>query len=254
VKDVPQLRFAAPVEPRVAVVTGGAKGMGRACALRLAEAGRAIAVVDLNEALARETVDAVVASGGTARAFLCNVADPEAVERTVTRIKDDFGRLDILVNAAGIIGKDLPLLETPIQMWRDVLDVNLSGTYYMSRAVVPHMLERQWGRIVNFTSGAREGIPTLVPYAVSKAGIVPITRAFAAAFTGQGILVNAIEPGRVLTDMVVTRVPEEVVRRPGNPIGRYADPEELAEVIAFLCSEANTYASGGIVPVKGGTR
>jgi 3-oxoacyl-[acyl-carrier protein] reductase len=182
------------------------------------------------------------------------VADLASVEQTVAAVKERFGRIDILVNAAGIIGKDLPLLETPIEMWYDVLAANLSGTYFMSRVVVPHMLERKWGRIINFTSGAREGIPTLVPYSVSKAGIVPITRAFAAAYTGQGVLVNAIEPGRVLTDMVVTRVPKEVVERPGNPIGRYADPEELAEVITFLCSEANTYMSGGIVPVKGGAR
>ncbi len=251
---MPSLRFAAPVEQRVALVTGGAKGMGRACALRLAEAGRDVAVVDLLEGPGGETVAAVEGLGRRARYFPCNVADADAVEATVAAVKGHFGRLDILVNAAGIIGRDLPLLETPLQMWRDVLDVNLSGTYYMSRAVVPHMLEGRWGRIVNFTSGAREGVPTLVPYAVSKAGVVPITRAFAAAFTGQGILVNAVEPGRVLTDMVVTRVPEEVVRHPGNPIGRYADPEELAEVIVFLCSEANTYASGGIVPVKGGAR
>ena len=251
---MPGLRFAAPMEQRVALVTGGGKGMGRASALRLAEAGRDVVVVDVLEAQGEETARAVREMGLRAAYYRCDVSDITDVERTVKAIKGAFGRIDILVNAAGIIGKDLPLLETPIQMWHDVLGVNLSGTYFMSRTVVPHMLERGWGRIVNFTSGAREGVEQLVPYAVSKAGVVPITRAFASAFTGRGVLVNAIEPGRVLTDMVVTRVPEHVVRNPGNPIGRYADPEELAEVVSFLCSEANTYMSGGIVPVKGGAR
>lgn len=249
---MPELRFAAPVERRVAIVTGGAKGIGRASAIRLAESGRDVAVVDVLADQAVDTVRQVQAFGRQSAFFTCNVGDLADVERTVAAVQEQFGRIDILVNAAGIIGRDLPLLETPIQMWHDVLAVNLSGTYFMSRAVVPHMLERAWGRIVNFTSGAREGVPMLVPYAVSKAGVVPITRSFAQAFTGKGILVNAIEPGRVLTDMVVTRVPAEVVQRPGNPIGRYADAGELAEVVNFLCSEANTYMSGGIVPVKGG--
>jgi NAD(P)-dependent dehydrogenase (short-subunit alcohol dehydrogenase family) len=246
------LRFAAAVEERVAVVTGGGKGMGHASTVRLAEAGRNVAVVDVLEEQGRATVGEVRQMGRKAEFYRCNVADLADVERTVAAVKAAFGRIDILVNAAGIIGKDLPLLETPYEMWHDVLGVNLSGTYFMSRTVVPHMLERGWGRIVNFTSGAREGVQMLVPYAVSKAGVVPITRSFAQAFTGKGILVNAIEPGRVLTDMVVTRVSEHVVRSPGNPIGRYADANELAEVVNFLCSEANTYMSGGIVPVKGG--
>jgi NAD(P)-dependent dehydrogenase (short-subunit alcohol dehydrogenase family) len=180
------------------------------------------------------------------------VGDLASVERAVAEVKDAFGRIDILVNAAGIIGGDIPLMETAFQLWQDVLAVNLSGTYYCSRLVAPHMLDRGWGRIVNFTSGAREGKHDQLPYCVSKAGIVPLTRGFAQAFTGKGILVNAIEPGRALTDMVVTRVPRHIVERPGNPIGRYADPEELAEVVNFLCSEANTYMSGGVVPVKGG--
>jgi NAD(P)-dependent dehydrogenase (short-subunit alcohol dehydrogenase family) len=252
---MPSLRFAAPVEQRVALVTGGAKGMGRATAIRLAEAGRDVAVVDVLEEQARDTVAQVRALGRRAEFYRCNVAALEDVEQTVAQVKEAFGRIDILINAAGIIGKDLPLMETPIQMYHDVLAVNLNGTYFMSRVVVPHMVERKWGRIINFTSGAREGIPTLVPYCVSKAGIVPITRAFAAEFAKQGVLVNAIEPGRVLTDMVVTRVPPEIVARPPmQPLGRYADPDELAEVITFLCSEANTYMSGGIVPIKGGAR
>jgi NAD(P)-dependent dehydrogenase (short-subunit alcohol dehydrogenase family) len=249
---MPKLRFAAPVEARVAVVTGGAKGLGKASAVRLAEAGRTIAVVDVLEEQGRQTVAEIEREGGTAAYFRCSVADLEAVQGTMAAVRERFGRLDILVNAAGIIGGDIPLMETPYEVWHDVLQINLSGTYYASRAAAPYMVERGWGRIVNFTSGAREGKHDQLPYCVSKAGIVPLTRGFAQELTGKGILVNAVEPGRALTDMVVTRVPAEIVRNPRNPIGRYADPEELAEVICFLCSEQNTYMSGGIVPVKGG--
>ena len=249
---MPKLRFAAPVEERVALVTGGAKGLGRASALRLAEAGRHVAVVDVLEDQGRQTCEEIRAMGRKAELYRCNVADVGDVERVVGEVIAAFGRIDVLVNAAGIIGGDIPLLETPYQVWHDVLGVNLNGTYFMSRTVAPHMAERGWGRIVNFTSGARHGKADQLPYCVSKAGIVPLTLGFAQEFTRKGVLVNAVEPGRALTDMVVTRVPAEVVRNPGNPIGRYADPEELAEVIAFLCSEANTYMSGGIVPVKGG--
>jgi 3-oxoacyl-[acyl-carrier protein] reductase len=250
---MPGLRFAAPVEERVALVTGGAKGLGRAAAVRLAEAGRHVALVDVLEEQGLQTRDEIRAMGRRAEYYRCNVADVADVERVVGEVLAAFGRIDVLVNAAGIIGGDIPLLETPYQVWHDVLGVNLNGTYFMSRTVAPHMATRGWGRIVNFTSGARHGKADQMPYCVSKAGIVPLTTGFAQEFTGKGVLVNAVEPGRALTDMVVTRVPAEVVRNPGNPIGRYADPEELAEVINFLCSEANTYMSGGIVPVKGGT-
>jgi 3-oxoacyl-[acyl-carrier protein] reductase len=249
---MPRLRFAAPVEERVALVTGGAKGLGRAAALRLAEAGRHVAVADVLPEQGAQTRDEIRALGRRAEYYACDVSDREAVQETVAGATRDLGRIDILINAAGIIGGDIPLLETPYELWERVLGVNLSGTYYMSRAVAPQMAARGWGRIVNFTSGARHGKADQIPYCVSKAGVVPLTAAFAQEFTGKGVLVSAIEPSRALTDMVVTRVPQAVIARPGNPIGRYADPEELAEVICFLCSEANTYVSGGIVPVKGG--
>jgi NAD(P)-dependent dehydrogenase (short-subunit alcohol dehydrogenase family) len=249
---MPKLRFAAPVEERVALVTGGAKGLGRAAAVRLAEAGRHVAIADVLVEHGQAACEEIRALGRRAEFNRCDVADRTEVERTVAAVMEAFGRIDILINAAGIIGGDIPLLETPYELWDRVLAINLSGTYYMSRTVAPHMAARGWGRIVNFTSGARNGKPDQIPYCVSKAGIVPLTAAFAQEFTRKGVLVSAIEPSRALTDMVVTRVPREVVARPGNPIGRYADPEELAEVICFLCSEANTYVSGGIVPVKGG--
>ena len=181
-----------------------------------------------------------------------DVASLESLRAAHAATLEALGPIDILVNAAAIIGVDASVLETPLDEWDRVLAVNLTGTYLASRLVVGEMAERGWGRIVNFTSGARHGTPALIPYAVSKAGVVPITRAFAREFTSRGVLVNAVLPGRALTNMVLSRVPEETVRNPPVAIGRYADPEEVAEVVAFLTSERNTYMSGGIVPVDGG--
>ncbi|MCY3896545.1 MAG: SDR family oxidoreductase [Chloroflexi bacterium] len=237
---------------RVAVVTGGATGLGRASALRMVEAGRAIAIWDLDLDGALRTATEVRQRGAEAHAVEVDVASLDALTAAHQATTEALGQVDILVNAAAIIGLDASVLETPLDEWDRVLAVNLTGTYLASRMVVGGMAERGWGRIVNFTSGARHGTPALIPYAVSKAGVVPITRAFAREFTARGVLVNAVLPGRALTNMVVSRVPEEIVRKPPVAIGRYADPEEVAEVVAFLASERNTYMSGGIVPVDGG--
>lgn len=237
---------------RVAVVTGGANGLGRASALRMAEDGRAIAIWDSDADAAKETIAELNRRDAQALAVHVDVASPVSLESALATTRSVLGPVDILVNAAAIIGVDASVLETPLAEWERVLAVNLTGTYLASRMVVGGMAERGWGRIVNFTSGARHGTPALIPYAVSKAGVVPITRAFAREFTARGVLVNAVLPGRALTNMVVSRVPEEIVRNPPVAIGRYADPEEVAEVVAFLTSERNTYMSGGIVPVDGG--
>ena len=218
----------------------------------MAEDGRATALWDLDLDGALRTAAEVRQRGAEAHAVEVDVASLDALTAAQQATTESLGQIDILVNAAAIIGVDASVLETPLDEWERVLAVNLTGTYLASRMVVGGMAERGWGRIVNFTSGARHGTPALIPYAVSKAGVVPITRAFAREFTARGVLVNAVLPGRALTNMVVSRVPEEIVRNPPVAIGRYADPEEVAEVVAFLTSERNTYMSGGIVPVDGG--
>ena len=237
---------------RVAVVTGGANGLGRASAFRLAEAGRPIAIWDQDREGSVHTMNEIVACGGEAIECDVDVASDLSIAAAAKVTCDRFGLIDILVNAAGIIGADATVLETPVAEWHNVLAVNLTGTYLTSRLLVDDMAARGWGRIVNFTSHARRGVPQLVPYSVSKAGIVPLTRAFAQEFSSRGVLVNAVQPGRSLTDMVVTRVPPEVVRQPPVAIGRYAEPSEVAEVVAFLCDENNTYMSGSVVDVDGG--
>lgn len=238
---------------RLAAVTGGASGIGRASALRLARAGRDVAVLDMKDNRGAEVVAEIEGLGRRARFVHLDVTDEATVFEAMEGIAREFGRLDILVTAAGVIGKDSAgVLDTPIPEWHKVLAVNSTGTYLCMRAALPHLVSNGWGRIVTFTSQARHGVPTLMPYGVSKAAVVAITAAVAREFTSRGILANAVEPSRTRTEMVLDRVPREQIDRPGNAIGRLAHPEEIAEVVNFLASEENTYMSGSIVPVTGG--
>ena len=248
---MPNLRFAAPLERRVALVTGGARGLGRACALRLAEAGRDIVIVDLLADKAAETVAAIEALGQKALFAETDVTDEAAVQRAVALAVETFGRLDILVCCAGVLGWEKPFFEQPVAQFDKVMRINLYGVYHAHQAAVPHMLKRGWGRCVTITSGARFGSPNQVPYSVSKGAVFSLVQSLGNAWPKEGVLVNGVEPGRALTDMVVPRFSAEHLANPGTPIGRYSDPDEVAEVVEFLCSERNTYTTGSVWSVKG---
>ena len=131
--------------------------------------------------------------------------------------------------------------------------INIYGVYHAHQAAIPHMLTRNWGRCVTISSSARRGATNQVPYGVSKGAVYSFIGALGNAYPKQGVLVNGVEPGRALTEMVVPRFSAEHLANPGTPIGRYSDAEELAEVIEFLCSERNTYVTGAVWSVKGGT-
>jgi len=246
------LRFAAPVEQRVALITGGARGIGGATALRLAEAGRHIVIVDVLAEPAQERVGEIEAMGQQALFVEADVTDEGQVHEAVAQAVETFGRLDILVCSAGILGWEKPFFEQPAAQFAKVMQINVHGVYYAHQAAVPHMLERGWGRCVTISSGGRHGSPYQVPYSVSKGAVWSFIQALGDAWPRQGVFVNGVEPGRALTDMVVPRFDEEHLRDPGNPIGRYSDAEEVAEVIEFLCSERNTYTTGSVWSVKGG--
>jgi glucose 1-dehydrogenase len=240
---MPNLRFAAPVEPRVALITGGAQGIGRAAALRLAEAGRDVVIADVAPEAA-ETVRVVQALGRRAAAHTLDVTDPAAVQALVADTLAAFGRIDILVCCAGLLGRELSFLDVPLEEFERVLRVNLFGVIHAHQAVIPIMLRQGWGRCVTIGSGARHGAAKRVPYSVSKGAIHSLISSLGATYPAQGVFVNGIEPGRVLTQMVVPRFSAEHLANPGVPIGRYADPEEIAEAIEYLTSERNTYTSG----------
>ncbi|MBI1297602.1 SDR family oxidoreductase [bacterium] len=248
---MPNLRFAAPVERRLAIVTGGARGLGRACALRLAEAGRDVVIADVLDDQGAATVAEIEEMGQQARYFHVDVTDEAAVHAMVDECASIFGRVDILVCCAGILGIEAPFLQQSAAQFDKVLRINLFGVYYAHQAAMPHMLKNGWGRCVTITSGARHAATNQVPYGVSKGAVYSLVGALGNAHSKEGIFVNGLEPGRALTDMVVPRFTPEFIANPGNPLGRYSDPEEVAEVVEFLCSERNTYTTGSVWSVKG---
>ena len=248
---MPNLRFAAPKERRVAIVTGGARGIGGASAIRIAEAGRDIVIVDLLEAEARETIKTIESLGQRALFIQTDVGDEAAVRAMTQLALDAFGRIDILVCCAGIFGKETPYLDIDAATFERTLRINVLGVHYAHQAVIPIMLRQGWGRCVTITSGARLGATHNVPYGVSKGAVWSFVQALGNAFPKENVFVNGVEPGRALTQMVVPRFSQEHLDNPGVPIGRYSDAEEVAEVVEFLASERNTYTTGAVWSVKG---
>ena len=247
------LRFAAPKERRVAIVTGGARGLGRASALRIAEEGRDIVIADMLDEQGEAVVKEVEQLGQKALYVRTDVTDEQAVQTMVEQTVAHFGRLDILVCCAGILGWEKPFLEQPVTQFDKVMKINLYGVYHAHQAAIPYMLARGWGRCLTITSGARHGATNQVPYGVSKGAVYAFIAALGNAYPKENVFVNGVEPGRALTDMVVPRFTPEFLANPGNPMGRYSDPEEVAEVVEFLCSERNTYTTGSVWSVKGST-
>jgi 3-oxoacyl-[acyl-carrier protein] reductase len=250
---MPNLRFAAPKERRVALITGGARGIGRASALRIAEEGRDIVIADVLDSDGPAVVAEIEALGQRALYIHTDVSDEAAVQAAVAQTVATFGRLDILVCCAGILGKEVPFLEQTAEMFDRVMRINVYGVFYAHQAAIPHMLQAGWGRCVTITSGARLGATHVVPYGVSKGAVYSFVAALGNAYPKQGVFVNGVEPGRALTEMVVPRFSAEHLANPGVPIGRYSDAEEVAEVVEFLTSERNTYTTGSVWSVKGAT-
>jgi len=249
---MPNLRFAAEKERRVALITGGARGIGGATAVRVAEEGRDVVIADVLPEEAAETVAKIEALGQKALFVETDVTDESAVQGCVAKAMETFGRLDILVCCAGVLGWEKPFLEQPVEQFDKVMRINVHGVYHFHQAAIPHMLEGGWGRCVTMTSGARNGSPNQVPYSVSKGAVHSFIQALGNVYCKAGVFVNGVEPGRALTEMVVPRFSAEYIANPpGQPMGRYSDPEEVAEVIEFLCSERNTYTTGSVWSVKG---
>jgi NAD(P)-dependent dehydrogenase (short-subunit alcohol dehydrogenase family) len=255
---------------RVVLVTGAASGIGRATALRFASEGAAVAVVDRDDAGAAETVRLVGEAGGRAAAFRCDVAASTAVTATVAAIASALGPVDVLVNVAGI--GDTAGLEgiagVTDERWNAVLAVNLSGPFYLSRAVIPAMIERGCGAIVNVSSLAGRSKSAMggIAYSSSKAGLLGLTRHLAFDYGPRGIRVNAICPGGVDTPMLraagvrEARSDAELEARAARmaayqyfmPIKRVSQPEEQAAAIAFLASDEASYINGVALDVNGG--
>lgn len=239
---------------RVAVVTGGSRGIGRAVCLELAQQGAAIALCYAgNEESANETVEACCAAGVRALAIRCDVSDGEAVAAMMARIVQEFGRIDILVNNAGIT-RDGLLMRMKEADYDAVLNTNLKGAFLCTQAAVRTMMKQRYGRIVNLSSVVGlHGNAGQVNYAASKAGVIGLTKAAAKELAGRGITVNAVAPGFIATDMTAV-LPQETKEKllTTIPAGRLGEAMEIARAVAFLADESAAYITGQVLSVDGG--
>ncbi|MDP8927160.1 MAG: SDR family oxidoreductase, partial [Actinomycetota bacterium] len=192
--------------------------------------------------------------GGEAVAVVADITDADEVGAMVERALDAFGQLDILVNNAGMTGRDAPLWETTDEEWERVLRLNLTGTFYCCRAVVPHMRERRSGAIVNVASVAgKEGNPNMVPYSASKAGVICLTKALARAVVDDGVRVNCVAPAVIETPLLDQLQPEAIEYMKSKvPMGRMGRPEEVAAVVHFLASDDASFVTGQCYDISGG--
>lgn len=238
---------------KVALVTGAAQGIGKAVALLLARNGADIVVSDINLEKAEETAKEVQALGRKALATKVDVATLGDVEKMVEAILAQFGKVDILVNNAGI-ARDKLILRMTEEDWDAVLNINLKGTFNCTKAVVRHMSKQRSGKIVNIASVVGEmGNAGQGNYAASKAGVIGFTKTIAREFAQRGINVNAIAPGYIqtpMTDALPDKAKEELKRL--IPMDRLGNPEDVAEAVLFLVSEASSYITGHVLNVNGG--
>ncbi len=244
---------------RVAIVTGAARGIGAATAVRLAKDGNAVAVLDLDEASCAGTVEAITAAGGRAIAVGVDVSKADQVEAAVQRVADELGAPTILVNNAGIIRDNL-LFKMTEDDWDAVMGVHLRGSFLMTRAVQAHMSKEGYGRIVNLSSSSAQGNRGQANYSAAKAGLQGFTKTLAIELGRFGVTANAVAPGFIQTDMTAATaerigVPfEDFIKHSAAqiPVQRVGQPEDIAATISFLCSEEAGFVSGQVIYVAGG--
>jgi NAD(P)-dependent dehydrogenase (short-subunit alcohol dehydrogenase family) len=251
-------------ENQVVAVTGGAKGIGEACAIRFAQEGAHIAILDVDDALAKEVAEKCNELGADSKSWFLDVTDPEMVREVFKAILDAWGRLDVLVASAGVYSGS-PLEEVPLEQWQRTININLTGTFLTNQAAAPIMMKQGSGSIINISSMAgKTSWPASAEYSSSKSGVIGLTRSVAMEMAPHGPTANALCPGNTLTAMVrgvAARVgkldgltgEEWLAKRASEtPMNRLAEPWEMAGVVAFLASEDSRYLTGQALEVDGG--
>ena len=241
-------------EGKVAIITGAARGIGRASALALARDGVDVVIADVDFECAQATAAEIATeTGRQTMPSSVDVSDLQSVDALVTKVTERFGRIDILVNNAGII-RDGLLIRMTDEQWHRVIDINLNGTFYCTRAVIRTMLRQRWGRVISISSivGLR-GNAGQTNYAASKAGIIGFTKALAKEVATRNITVNAVTPGYIST-ATVDVLPQELKKRvlKSVPQGKFGEAEDVAHMVAFLASEKARYVTGQAISVDGG--
>lgn len=233
------------------LVTGGAKGIGAAIATRLAAEGGKVAIADIDLDRATATASTI---GPNAMAVKLDVTSPESWEAAIATATEQWGGLDILVNNAGIAGRSAPAWELGVDEWQQVIDIDLTGVFLGCRAVLPGMIDRGYGRIVNIASIAgKEGNPNAVPYSAAKAGVIGLTKSVAKEVATKGIIVNAITPAVIATEILEQVSQEHIDYMTSRiPMGRVGQPEEVAALACFLASEDVSFSTGAVFDLSGG--
>ena len=238
-------------EGQVAIITGAARGIGEAIAARLAAEGAKVMVADIDVDTAARTAAAI---GDRAVAQQLDVTEPASWDAAVRGAQERWGRIDALVNNAGIAGRSAPIWELGVDEWQQLIDIDLTGVFLGCRAVIPVMAEASGGRIVNIASIAgKEGNPNAVPYSAAKSGVIGLTKAVAKEVATKGILINAVAPA-VIETPILAQVSEEHIRYMTSriPMGRVGQPKEVAALVAFLCSSDLTFSTGAVYDISGG--
>jgi len=240
---------------RVAVITGGAQGIGFAIAERFLASGAKLALWDVNPTVLEQAKARLQASSGaTVRSYTVDIADYAAVKAAAERTIAELGRIDILINNAAIVGPNVKLVDYPLDAWRDVINVDVNGTFHCCRAVLPFMVAQDYGRVVNLASIAgKEGNPTAAAYSSAKAAVIAMTKSLGKEVASQNIAVNCVTPA-------VARTPGAMEQAPGHiqymlakiPRGRFLELHEAAAMIAWLASEENSFTTGAVFDLSGG--
>jgi NAD(P)-dependent dehydrogenase (short-subunit alcohol dehydrogenase family) len=236
---------------RVAVVTGGAQGFGRAITERFIASGARVAIWDMDQVFAQRTANEV---GNGTKSYGLDVSDLAAVEKARDATIKDFGKIDILVNNAGVAGANATVWDTTVEEWRRVMRINLDGPFVCSKAVVPHMIKQKYGRIVNIASIAgKEGNPNAAHYSASKAGVIALTKSLGKELASYDIAVNAVTPAAAKTaifDQITQQHIDFMLSK--IPRARFVLVEELASLVAWMASEDNSFTTGAVFDISGG--